>query len=148
MKSFSLLILLSIAVSFAGCENEVASSQVPSVVQNTFKQHFPHAKDIEWELVDKSYEVSFEIENIDHKASLDSTGNLLKYKYDIIKSSVPKNIKSFLDQEYSQEKWEDLEHVIDGNSQYFQLEINGFFKDKKMVVDSIGKTLSNTKYWN
>lgn len=142
--SFSLFIILTILA----CDNEIAPSQVPSIVVNTFKHHFPHAKDIEWEIVDSNYEVSFEVENIDYKASLDSTGTLVKYKYEIDKTTIPNGIKSFLEQEYPQERWEDPEHIKEGNSGYFQLELDGFFNDKKLVLDSMGKELPNINYWN
>lgn len=104
--------------------------------------------DVEWETINDDYEVSFEMKNIDHDALLDRSGNLLKYKYEIEQTTLPNNIKSFLEQEYPQEKWEDFEHIIDGNSNYFQLELEGFFTDKKLVVDSTGRIMSNIKYWN
>lgn len=147
MKKFSLLILLSVAVSFVACDNEIASSQVPSIVKNTFMNHFPQARDTEWEIQDEDYEVSFEIDNVDYDALLDSSGNLLKYKYEIARIALPESIKSFLEKNYPQEKWENAEHIIEGNIEYFQLELDDFFKDKKLVVDSSAKELS-TKYWN
>lgn len=140
-SSFIFLIILA-------CDNEIAPSQVPSIVENTFKHHFPHAMDIEWEIVDSNYEVSFEVATIDHKALLDSTGTLLKFKYEIDKATVPISIKSFLEQNYPQERWGDPEHIKEGISEYFQLERDGFFNDKKLVIDSMGKELPNIKYWD
>lgn len=130
------------------CDHDIASSQVPSVVKNTFKNEFPQAKNLEWDSLKYNYEVSFEMKQIDHVALLNSSGNLLKYKYEIDQNMLPTSIISFLEQEHSREKWEDSEHIIDGNSDYFQLKLDGFLKDKKLVVDSMGKVLPNIKYWN
>lgn len=135
-------------LSIAACDNDIKPGQVPSIVENTFKSHFPHAMDVEWETLSDDYEVSFEMKNVDHDALLDSSGNLLKYKYEIDENTLPQSIKSFLEQEYPQEKWDDPEHIIDGNSEYFQLELDGFFNEKKLVLDKDGKKLSNIKYWN
>lgn len=148
MSKLSYLFISLIFLSITACDNEIKSGQVPSIVENTFKSHFPDALDVEWETLIDDYEVSFEIENVDHDALLDSSGKLLKYKYEIDETTMPKNIKFFLEQEYPQEKWDDPEYIIDGNSKYFQLELDGFFKDKKLVVDSMGKVMPNIKYWN
>lgn len=135
-------------LSMMGCDNEIKSSNVPSIVENTLKSKFIHAKDVEWEVVNNDYEVSFEMQNVDHDALLDSSGNLLKYKYKIDETTLPKSIKSFLEETYPKEKWDDPEHIIHGNLGYFQLELNGFFNDKKLIVDSMGKILPHIKYWN
>jgi len=148
MSKLSYLSIPLIFLSTIACDNEIKSGQVPSIVENTFKSHFPDALDMEWETLNDDYQVSFEIENVDHDALLDSSGKLLKYKYEIDGTTMPKNIKSSLEQKYPQEKWDDPEHIMDGNSEYFQLELDGFFKNQKMVVDSMGKAMPNIKYWD
>src|SRR5690554_3060591 len=148
MPKFFYLFIPVIFLSITACDNEIVSSQVPSIVKNTFKHQFPHAKNMEWEIANSDYEVDFEIRSVDHTALLDSSGNLLKYKYEIEETALPNKIKSFLELKYPQEKWEDHEHIKDGNSNYFQLKLDGFFNDKKLVVDSMGKELPNIKYWN
>lgn len=148
MSKFLYLFTPLILLSFLGCDNEIAPSQVPSVVKNTFKQQFPHAEDVEWKNLNNDYEVDFELEDVDYTALLDNTGNLLKHKYERDKTTVPNRILSFLVREYPKDTWEDLEYVKDGNSEYFQLEIDGFINDKKLVVDSLGNVLTNVKYWN
>lgn len=134
--------------TIVSCDNEIKSAEVPSIVLNTFKSQFPNAMDIEWEIINDDYEVSFELKNIDHDALLDRSGNLLKYKYEIDETALPGSIKFLLKQQFPQEKWEDFEHIIVGTSNFFQMEVDGFFTDKKLVVDSLGKMMPNIKYWN
>lgn len=148
MSKLSYSFLAFVFLGIVACDNDIKPEQVPSIVENTFKSHFPHAMDVEWETLSDDYEVSFEMKNVDHDALLDTSGNLLKYKYEIDKTTLPNSLKSFLEQEYPQKKWEDPEYIIDGNSTYFQLEFDGFFNDKKLVVDSMGKVMPNIKYWN
>jgi len=135
-------------LSFISCDNDIPSSEVPSIVANTFKSQFPDAVDVEWETVRSDYEVSFELENVDHDALLDNSGNILKYKYKIEEIEVPTAIRTFLETEYPQEQWDDPEHIIEGNSNYYQLEIEGFLSDKKMVIDSLGNLRTDLRYWN
>ncbi len=147
MSKLPLLILVFISVSFAACDNDITMSEVPSIVENTFKSKFVQAKNVEWEFANDTYDVSFEVENVDHDALLDNSGNLLKYKYRIDGTALPNSISAFLEQKYPKEKWDDAEYIVDGNSKYFQIELDGFFTDKKLVMDSSGKILSNIKYW-
>ncbi len=148
MSKLHFLILLFITISFTSCDNDITMSEVPSIVENTFKSKFVQAKNVEWEFANNIYEVSFEIENVDHDALLDSSGNLLKYKYKIDGTAVPQSVRTFLKENYPQEKWNDAEYIEDKDSKYYQIELDGFFTDKKLVVDSSGKLLSTIKYWN
>lgn len=148
MSRFSWLTLLFIALSIVACDNDLAPSQVPSIVKNTFKYSFSKAMDVEWEYIKNAYEVNFEVNNVDHEALLDSSGNLQKYKYAIDKNRLPKNLQSFLQHKYPNRKWEDPEHVIEGSFDYYQLELDSFLNDKKLVVDSLGKVLPDIKYWD
>jgi len=131
MSRFSWLTLLFIALSIVACDNDLAPSQVPSIVKNTFKYRFSKAMDVEWEYIKNAYD-----------------GNLQKYKYAIDKNRLPKNLQSFLQHKYPNRKWEDPEHVIEGSFDYYQLELDSFLNDKKLVVDSLGKVLPDIKYWD
>lgn len=148
MSKLPYLIAVGLSLSFVSCENDITTSQVPSIVQNTFRSKFAHAKDVDWEYVNDTYEVSFEVDNRDHDALLDSSGNLLKYKNKIDGTALPQNVSTFLAQKYPKEKWDEAEYVVEGNSKYFQIEFEGFFTDKKFVVDISGKELTNINYWN
>ena len=148
MSKLKLLTALFISLIFVSCENEIPTSEVPSIVQNTFKSNFSQAKDLDWELINDAYAVSFDIENIDHHAILDRSGSLIKYKHRIDGTEVPQGIKTFLAKNHPKEKWDDAEYIVEGNSKYFQIELDGFFTDKKLVLDRNGKELSDIEYWN
>lgn len=147
MSKLPFLLAICISVSLISCDSDITTSEVPSIVQNTFKSNFAHAKDLDWELVHDAYEVSFEIENIDHDALLDASGNLLKYKHRIDGTALPQGIKTFLSQNHPKEKWDDAEYIVAGNSKFFQIELDCFFTDKKLVLDGNGKELPAISYW-
>ncbi len=142
--------LLSIFILFLtlSCDNDIPYSEVPSVVENTFKEKFRHARDVEWETSGDAFEVEFEVDNIDHKARIDSQGGLILHKYDVDRSALPKALKNVLASEFPNAEYGDLERVQNTTTSFYQIEIDGFLTDKKMVLDSLGNKLNDIKYWN
>ena len=137
-----------IVVFTIGCDDEIAPAEIPSVVENTFKSHYPDAVQVEWESYGKDFEVDFELDRTDHSARIDNAGNLLGYKYEIATNTLPSKIITVLNTEYAKMKWEDPEILVTGKKSYYQLEIDGFFNDKKIVLDSTGNEIENIKHWN
>lgn len=147
MSRILYLLAAIVSLGLTSCNNEINPSEVPSIVENTFESHFSHAMDVEWKAIANNYEVSFEKDKVDYDALLDSSGNLLKYKYEIEENNLPIPLKNSLETTYPKEKWDDPEQVVEGKSKYYQLEIDGFLGDKKIVLDSLGNLLSNRNYW-
>lgn len=137
-----------VVVFTTGCDNDIAPSEIPSVVENTFKSHFPDATEVEWESYGENFEVDFEVDQTDHSARIDNAGNMLEYKYKIARNILPPPVINVLNMEYVKKKWEDPEILVTGKKSYYQLEIDGFFNDKKIVLDSIGNKIDNIKHWN
>lgn len=146
MRKFSVLIFISIIT--VSCDNDIPSNEIPSVVANAFKSKFHHATDVEWENFENDFEVDFEINGIDHSARIDSSGNILGYKYDIDSNVLPSAIITLLETEYSKKKWEDPEILMYKQNSYYQMEMEGFIKDTKIVLDSVGNKIDTIKYWN
>jgi len=145
---YRLFILMLLATPLIGCDNDVASSEIPSVVENTFESHFPYAMDVEWEKKGDDFEVDFEVEKTDYSARIDPAGTMLGYKYEIAHEAIPASILAFLNTEYSNKKWDDPEILVQDKNSYYQIEIDGFLNDKKIVLDSEGKSIENIKNWN
>ncbi len=141
-------ILMLMGVFTLGCDNDIAPEEIPSVVENTFKSHFPDANGVEWESYGEAFEVDFEMDRTDHSARIDNAGNMLEYKYEIASNILPLKIITVLNTEYVQKKWEDPEILVTGKKSYYQFEIDGFLNDKKIVLDSMGNKIDNIKHWN
>lgn len=143
-----LIILMLLGIFLIGCDDDIAASQIPSVVENTFKSHFPDATDVEWETHGDDFEVDFEVDRTDHSARIDNAGTLLGYKYEITRNTIPSTIIAVLSGEYPNENWEDPEILVIGQNNYYQLEIDGFFNDKKIMLDNTGNKIDTIKFWN
>lgn len=144
----SILLIFATATLTLSCENDIASAEVASVVVNTFKSNFRDATDVEWETHGDDYEVDFEVDGTDYSARIDKSGTMVEYKYEITHNALPSALISSLEDEYPKLKWEDPEILMQGENAYFQMEIEGFLKDKKLVLDSTGKKIETIKYWN
>lgn len=143
-----LFILMLFATTAIGCDDDIPISEIPSVVENTFESHFPNAMDVEWETHGDDFEVDFEMERTDYSARIDNSGTMLGYKYEIANTEIPASIITALNTEYSSKEWDDPEILVNGDNSYYQIEIDGFLKDKKIVLDSTGKKIDNIKNWN
>lgn len=142
-----LLISAFLLTTIISCDNDIALSEVPSVVENTFKSTFPNARDVEWEKYGEDFEVDFELNNIDYSARIDAKGNLLSHKYDIDMSEIPTKVLGFLEQEYKGKIYDDSEVLVQDGVSYYQVEIDGFLSDTRVVVDSLGNKKENIKTW-
>lgn len=143
-----LFIIMLLATTAMGCDNDIPLSEIPSVVENTFESHFPNAMDVEWEAHGNDFEVDFEMGKTDYSARIDNAGTMLGYKYEISNTEIPASIITALNTEYSNKEWDDPEILVNGENSYYQIEIDGFLKDKKIVLDSTGKKIDNIKNWN
>ena len=95
-----------------GKDVDVHPSKVPAPIITAFNNQFASALDIDWEHVDKVYNVDFEINNVDYEAWYVSNGVLLMYTQEIRYTSVSEAVKNAISSQYS-------EYMIDG-SEYFQ----------------------------
>ena len=145
---YRLFILILFATPLTGCDDDVASSEIPSVVENTFESHFPNAMNVEWETKGDDFEVDFEVEKKEYSARIDPSGSMLGYKYEIAHEAIPASILAFLNTEYSKKKWDEPEILVQDKNSYYQIEIDGFLSDKKIVLDSEGIRMENIKIWN
>lgn len=87
----------------------------PEVVGRIFAEHFPNAKDIEWEVATEIYKVDFEIRFTDYEAWYDASGNLLMYLFDVRTSSLPAIVKNAVNQKYPKFKIDDVDRFYKGS---------------------------------
>ncbi|MBT0608367.1 hypothetical protein KIV10_09250 [Aequorivita echinoideorum] len=131
-----------------GCKNTITPIAIPSVVKNTFKSNFPDAVSMEWEMRNSIFEVDFEVDGVDYAARLDNTGKLLAYKYDLSIKSLPQSLTDKLSLTHSISDWDDAEVVVENSKSFYQLEIENFFTNDKLILDNKGNLVETLKYWN
>lgn len=100
MKRFFIIMVAALtALSFSSCEKYEDGRPAKSV-RNTFKDMYPDAHDVEWELQGAYWNVSFEtgsrLNGIDHEAWYDKSGNWVATETEVYLNEVPETVKTAL----------------------------------------------------
>lgn len=131
-------LLLWTAASFA---QDVASSEVPSVILNSFKEKFPQAEDVEWEIKGDLYNVEFDIGLADHEIWFDRTSKVTKHEEDIGISDLPAPIAATIKRDFEKYRVSDVKEIQSENSIVYRLELESTLEEWKITFTPDGKVL-------
>lgn len=67
---------------------------VSGKIQNSFKNHFPNALNIDWSQKGKGYEAVFYLNEAEYISLFSADGKLIEYKQNIWKNNLPEQIKT------------------------------------------------------
>jgi hypothetical protein len=139
MKKLMFVAALLIAFTMQSCTEK---EKVPEKVLSAFSQKFPEAKKVAWEMEDEiEWEAEFKMEDIEYSANFNMNGDWIETEYEIKESAIPSNIRSILDQnftDYEIEKAEIAETTL-GKSYEFEIEVGE--EEFDVVIDSNGKLI-------
>lgn len=144
MKKVFLMGAFAVALfTNTACGQNVPKNQVPSVVVNNFKQAFPKAFDVEWEIYGENYKVEFDtgLNGTDHDAVYDKTGKLVYHKEEISKSDLPQKVSAKISSDFGAYKVEDLKKITEGNKVTYILEVESATEEWKVTFDAEGNML-------
>lgn len=131
-------LLLWTAASFA---QDVAPSEVPSVILNSLKEKFPKAEDVEWEIEGDLYNVEFDIGRTDHELWFDRTGKITKHEEDIRQSDLPAPIAETIKRDFGKYRVSDVKRVQSENTTVYRLELESTLEEWKVTFAADGKVL-------
>ncbi len=123
---------------------DIAQSQVPSLVVNDFQQAYPKATDVEWEMDGAHYKVEFEVglPGIDHEIWYDQSGKVLRHEEEISKGDLPKAVLTKVKASYNGYRIDDVKKIIEGNTAVYTLEAKSLTGEWKLAFDAAGNELS------
>jgi hypothetical protein len=140
--------ILFSATFFFSCNEEIPSSQVPSLVLNVAADKY-NSRQVEWEKKGSFYEAEIEInDSIEICLIINAAGTLIMEKMDISKNLVPAKIIYKIGQEFKEYQFNDIEKLIIDTSLYYQFELKSKGKEINLVFNSDGKEEKTIKYWN
>lgn len=129
-------------------DDDYPYADVPSVALNKFLAVYPDAKDVSWKQVAEDYEVDFEVEDVEMKALISTSGELLRQKTEIDISDLPAPVMQVLNDQFGREKIDNPEKVTAGEQTFYQVEIERFFLDDEIVIDENGNLMETKTYWD
>jgi len=127
---------------------DIPASQVPVAVTNAFTQEYSNPTDVDWEKKKKNFEVDFEVDGIDHKALYNTEGKLLMTKRDLQETDLPPAITQKIAADYSGYTIDDVDELIVEGTSYYQVELDGTLRDRKLVFGEDGQEARGVKYWD
>lgn len=136
-----LAVLLANSSAFG---QDIAQRNLPAVVLNTFQQHFPKARDVEWEKTAAGlYEAEFEIGLMqrDHTVYISPAGKLEKHIQEISNSSLPEAVKKQLAKEYDGYRISDPKKIEEGQTVTYRVELENRMEELKVTLDTGGKVI-------
>lgn len=151
---YVMLVMAILSLGLKSCsddddsDNDIAANEVPAMVENSFQQQFPNAKDVDWELSGNDYEADFDIDAIDHKTLIAPEGNVVRYKYDIADTALPEAVKTKIASEYGNRKIDGSEVLKIGESTYYQVELDGEPNDQHIVFAESGEVNTDVPYYD
>jgi len=119
----------------------VRVNDLPVKVRAAFNQKFSTGTDWSWTVIDaNTYSASFDINDMNHYAEVDSTGNILVLMKDVRESELPAAITSMLKKDFPAHKIEEAEYIERKGVITYEIEIEGR-PDYEFLFDAKGKVL-------
>ncbi len=145
MKKYYLIgMLILFSVPFFASGQKIHKGDVPSLIINSFHQHFPLAYDAEWNKEQEIYKVEFEtgVRRNDHSVWFDSLGKIIKHKEEISKSKLPEDVLLKLTSEFKDYRVSDVKRIIEKDETVYTLELKKAYEEWKVSFDKSGTLLS------
>jgi len=147
MKILASSILMLSIMGSSLMAQDIPASKVPSVVTNAFTQEYTNPTDVDWEKKRKNFEVDFEVDGVDHKALYTAEGRLLMTKRDLRETDLPAAINQKIAADYSGYTIDDVDQVMAEGKTYYQVELDGTLRDRKLVFTEDGQEEKKFKFW-
>lgn len=147
----SLLSSTILALGIIGCsfvDKDIPASKVPETVKAGLEKEYANPVDVEWEKKKGNYEADFEIDNVDYSAVFNKEGQLLRVKIDIEEAALPAAITQKVTEEYPDHMIDDADKIETEGKTFYQVELEGTFRDRNVVYTPDGEIEKNFKYWD
>jgi hypothetical protein len=148
MKILAASILTLSVMGSSLMAQDIPAAQVPTSVTNAFTQEYANPTDVDWEKNRKNFEVDFEVDGIDHKALYTAEGQLLMTKRDLPETDLPPAISQKITADYGKYEIDDVDELIVEGTTYYQVELDGTLRDRKLVFSEDGQEARGVKYWD
>lgn len=141
---------IALLVSAGLCAQKINNKKVPAAVISAFKQKFPTATKIKWELESKTeYEASFKLNGTEVSANFDNTGKWLETETEIKVADLPAAIIAILLKDFAGYRIEEIEKIESAkNGNCYEVELEKDKENLEALFTADGKLLSNTKAGN
>lgn len=126
-----------------GFGQDIAQSEVPSIILNNLKKDFPKATDIEWKKKSDLYQVEFETDdNKDLEIWYDKLGAIVKQEEEISPAQVPTDILTVVKEEFAGFEVDEAKKILQNGRAEYHLELESRTEEWEVVFAPNGEILS------
>lgn len=141
MKKSVCLFIVSMTLAFGVQAQLVTVDQLPVKVRSAFSQEYPSATNWSFTSINQGgYSATFQVNDMRHYAEVDSAGNYVLLRNDVMESQLPSSITSMLKKDFPKHKIEEAERIEKQDVVTYEIEIEGE-PDYEFVFDAQGKVL-------
>lgn len=117
--------------------------EAPKMVKDAFAKKFPTVKKVKWEIEnDTEWEGEFKLEGTEYSANFLEDGTWQETEHEIKRKSIPSNVKTTLDTEFSGYKIEEAELTDTPEGSVYEFEFEKGEEEMEVVIDTNGKVIN------
>lgn len=142
MKKISGLLMIALLITGNAISQ---NTKAPQQVKDAFKQKFPDAKNVSWEMEEGEWEAEFKKDTDSYSATFSEEGKWKETEKEITEKQVPETPMKALKAKYGDAEIEEISRVEseDGISYEFEIEQNE--QVTEVLIDANGKILKEKK---
>ncbi|GAB1415628.1 hypothetical protein MASR2M117_10340 [Paludibacter sp.] len=143
-KQYLITVFMFALIASSSFAQKLHSSQVPSIILNSFQQQFTKARDVEWRLEKSVYKVDFEVGTFfpDHTVWYNEEGKMIRHKEEISKRQLPASVLVSLNKDFKGFNASDIKQITEGKTIIYTMDMKNDSKEWNIKIDSSGKILS------
>ncbi|MCB0855151.1 MAG: PepSY-like domain-containing protein [Bacteroidetes bacterium] len=146
MKNVLIILALLFTLWTQSCAQTSENQHVPEKVKTAFSQKFPKAKKVKWEKENESeWEAEFKMDGKEYSANFSLNGDWMETEYEIKESAIPANIKTILDNNFSNYEIEEAEMAETSSGNSYEFEIEQGEEVFEVVIDAQGNVSQKKK---
>lgn len=131
----AVILLTSCSSSAQKKEAKSKSSDIPSVVSDCFKKHFPNASNPDWEKEGTAFEAEFKNGDTETSIVIDINGEILETETEIETTDLPKAALSYIETNCKGRKIKEAAKIMTANGTInYEAEVN----NKDFIFDANG----------
>ncbi len=143
LNTFTLLLILSLVILFAGCAKESVDSaadalKLPQQVEDAFKADFPDAKAVEWHKTGEYFAATYEENDLDRVVYYDTKGQEIAREMELNPTELMPAISAYITQNYPSHTITEAELSKVPKGTFYEVELEADDEEVELIFDEHG----------
>ncbi|MBK1896541.1 PepSY-like domain-containing protein [Chryseobacterium paridis] len=141
MKKLAVLVIMISGAAMVHAQ-KIQQGKVPVSVQTTFKNQFPEAKKVKWEMEKDNFEAEFQSKGTAYSVLFSASGDIIETEVPIKINTLSTPIRQFIAKNYPDQKIKEAAKITDSKGvMTYEAEVDG----KDLIFDMNGNFIKEIK---